>query len=56
MTKYQEDGPIPKWSEAKAFGNYKHIRCALPTRDGRKTGNAVNAGVYRNSEGVRGHW
>ena len=42
--------PLPEWAEIKAHGNYKHIRCALPTRDGRRTGNAVNAGTYRNAD------
>lgn len=41
---------LPEWAEMKAHGNYKHIRAALPTRDGRKTGNAVNAGVHRNPD------
>jgi hypothetical protein len=36
---------LPEWaSQAITDGSYRHIRAALPTRDGRRTGNATVAG------------
>lgn len=51
---YLYEDPLPDWAEAKANGNYRHIHCALPTRDGRRTGNAVNAGTYKNATDQHG--
>lgn len=35
---------LPEWATAHARGDYTLKNCALPTKDGRITGNAVNVG------------
>ena len=36
---------MPEWAKAKAEGDYTLPNAALPTRDGRRTGNAVTIGL-----------
>lgn len=36
---------IPHWAKSKALGDYTLPNAALPTRDGRRTGNAVLIGL-----------
>ena len=36
---------MPEWAKAKAEGDYTLPNAALPTRDGRRTGNAVLVGL-----------
>jgi hypothetical protein len=44
---------LPEWASHKAEGDYTALRASLPTRDGRRTGNAVNVGLSdRQWEGV----
>lgn len=54
FSNYEFEELLPEWAEDKANGNYRHIHCALPTRDGRRTGNAVNAGIYKNATDQHG--
>lgn len=42
-----ELGPLPQWAVAHITdGSYLHVRAALPTRDGRRCGNAVVTVIY----------
>lgn len=36
---------MPEWAKAKALGDYTLPNAALPTKDGRRTGNAVTIGL-----------
>ncbi len=45
--------PLPEWALAKANGNYTRIRAALPTKDGRITGNAVVVRLEKMREGIK---
>lgn len=50
-TKQQKDGvmdndieePLPDWAKGSADGDYELLKACLPTRDGRRTGNAIVA-------------
>ena len=35
------EGPLPPWAVRKSNGTYMELYAQLPTRDGRKIGNAV---------------
>lgn len=36
---------MPEWASGHAGGNYTALHAALPTKDGRRTGNAVMVGL-----------
>lgn len=43
MTEQRNCILLPEWASGLAKGDYTKQYAALPTRDGRRTGNAVNA-------------
>lgn len=36
---------LPDWAAKAAYNDYTALKAALPTRDGRRCGNAVNVGL-----------
>ena len=44
------DYPLPEWAERFSDGNYMEVGAQLPTRDGRRVGNAFVQGVLQDEQ------